>query len=586
MPAKQLEDAMLDLVIRDARVIDGTGAPAYSADVGVKDGRIAAIGKVTGTAARTIDAGGRALAPGFVDFHTHYDAQVFWDPTLSPSCLHGVTSVFAGNCGFSIAPLSPDAAPYLLRMLARVEGMPEASLEQGVPWDWRSFGDYLDRLENRVGLNMGVMCGHSAIRRTVMGQRGQTEAASADDLAAMKAMLAQSLAAGAMGFSTTVSPTHNDAEGNPVPSRAATEEELIELSRVCRDYPGTCLEFGPGTERFPQELVELMTQMSLAAQRALNWNAIAPQPGNQPLLDHQLAATDYARARGAEIIALTVVANASVRLNLYSGFFFDSLPGWEALFRMPVAERIAVFSDPARRAALEAGAESRRGGVGARLTQFDCYTIADSGNPEYVGQKLTDVAARQGKSVFDAMLDMAIADDLRTVFSPTFAPPTADLWDMRAKFWRDDRVMIGASDAGAHLDMIDSFHYSSYLLGVAREQPETISLEQAVWHLSGRPAEFMGLTQRGQLREGWHADLVLFDPDTVGERPTYVRHDLPGNEFRLYGEASGIDQVWVNGTVIAERGEHTGALPGKVLRSGRDTHTYRPKSFGRVQEVA
>jgi len=251
---------MLDLLIRDARLIDGTGNPGYSGDLGVKDGRVAAIGKIGDTATRVIDAGGRVLAPGFVDMHTHYDAQVFWDPTLSPSCLHGVTSVFAGNCGFSIAPLSVDAAPYLRRMLARVEGMPEASLEAGVPWDWESFDDYLSRLEGRVGLNIGVMCGHSALRRTVMGKCGQTDRASEDDLARMKSVLAASLAAGAMGFSTTISNTHNDADGNPVPSRAASEEELIALCGVCRDYPGTTIELGPGIDPFSPELVELMTQ--------------------------------------------------------------------------------------------------------------------------------------------------------------------------------------------------------------------------------------------------------------------------------------------------------------------------------------
>lgn len=576
---------MLDLVIRDARVIDGTGAPAYSADVGVRDGRITAIGSITDAASRTIEAGGRVLAPGFVDMHTHYDAQVFWDPTLSPSCLHGVTSVFAGNCGFSIAPLSQDAAPYLLRMLARVEGMPEASLEAGVPWDWQSFGDYLDRLENRVGLNIGFMCGHSALRRTVMGKRGQTERAGAEDMARMKAVLAESLAAGAMGFSSTISNTHNDADGNPVPSRAASKEELIELSRVCRDYPGTTLELLPGTDPFDEPLLELMTQMSLAAERPLNWNAIGAQPGNERLIEHQLAAADYARARGGEIMALNVAANASVRLNLYSGFVFDSLPGWETVFRLPVAERIELFKNPEKRRELEAGAASRTEGMGAMLARFERFTVVDSGNRALVGQKLGDIAAREGKRVIDVMLDTAIADGLRTVFSPQGLSADRELWERRGRLWQDDRTMIGASDAGAHLDMIDTFHYTSYMLGVARAQ-DVISLEEAVRQLSWRPAEYMGLTERGQVREGWHADLVVFDPETVGERPTYVRNDLPGDEWRLFGEANGIGHVVVNGEIIVENGEHTGALPGKVLRSGRDTHTYRPTSFERAEALA
>ncbi|MCB2060868.1 MAG: amidohydrolase family protein [Novosphingobium sp.] len=575
---------MLDLLIRDACLIDGTGAPARNADIGVKDGRIAAIGSISDSASRTIDADGRVLAPGFVDIHTHYDAQVFWDPTLSPSCMHGVTSVITGNCGFSIAPLSQDAAPYLLRMLARVEGMPEASLEAGVPWNWESFADYLDRLEGRVGLNIGVMCGHSAIRRTVMGKRGQTEQAGREDLERMKSVLAESLAAGAMGFSSTISTTHNDADGNPVPSRAASREELIALAGVCRDFPGTSLEFLPGIDPFDEPLMELMTQMSLAAERALNWNAIGAQPGNEALVENQLSATNYARKRGGEIIGLTLAANATVRLNLYSGFFFDSMPGWEGVFRLPVAERIELFKDPERRKELEAG-PARMTGTGAGIARFERYVVSDSSNSALVDQTLGDIAAREGKRVIDVMLDTAIADELRTVFSIQGAAADRDLWKRRGQIWQDDRAMIGASDAGAHLDMIDTFHYTSYLLGVARDQ-DVITLEEAVHQLTGRPAEYIGLTERGQVKEGWHADLTLFDPETVAERQTQVRHDLPGGEMRLYGDAEGISHVLVNGQVIVEGGEHTGALPGKVLRSGRDTHTYRPKSFDKVAAVA
>jgi N-acyl-D-aspartate/D-glutamate deacylase len=577
---------MLDLLIRDARLIDGTGKPGYSGDLGVKDGRIATIGKISDSAKRTIDAGGRVLAPGFVDMHTHYDAMVFWNPELSPSCLHGVTSVFAGNCGFSIAPLSPSAAPYLLRMLARVEGMPEKTLEVGVPWDWESFADYLGKLEGRIGLNFGAMCGHSALRRTVMGQRGVSEPASEDDLAKMKVVLAESLAAGAMGFSTTVSIVHHDAEGHPVPSRAASDEELLALCRVCRDHPGTSIELAPGIDRFSPELIELMTQMSLASDRAVNWNAVGATPGNEDLLAHQLAASDHARAHGGEILALTVAANASVRLNFETGFFLESLPGWGSLFQLPTAERLAALGNPDKRRELEAGAASRADGIASLMSKFDGYTITASGDRAVVGERLADVAARQDKSVFDAMCDMVIADELRTVFSPTIPPADETLWQRRCQLWQDDRAMIGASDAGAHLDMIDTFHYTSYLLGVARERPEVIGLEHAVRELAGRPAEFMGLTERGELHEGWHADLTLFDPGTVGERPTHVRHDLPDGGWRLFGEAQGIDYVVVNGTVIVEGGEHCGELPGKVLRSGRDTHTYRPKSMARAGELA
>ena len=286
---------MLDLIIRNGQIIDGTGTPGFAGDIGIKDGRIAAIGRVSEAAQQTIDATGHVVSPGFVDVHTHYDAQVFWDGTLTPSCYHGVTTIFGGHCGFSIAPLSKEAAPYLLNMLSRVEGMPANSLAEGVPWDWETFGEYLGKLDGKLGVNAGFMAGHSAIRRVVMGKRAVGEKATPDELERMKALLAQSLAQGAMGFSSTVSPTHNDADGNPVPSRHASREELIELARVCRDYEGTSLEFLPAVGRFSHEIKQLMSDLSAAAQRPLNWNAL--NAGDPETMANQLSATDFARSQ-------------------------------------------------------------------------------------------------------------------------------------------------------------------------------------------------------------------------------------------------------------------------------------------------
>ncbi|MCG8493841.1 MAG: amidohydrolase family protein [Sneathiellales bacterium] len=267
---------MLDLKIINAQIVDGTGAPAYRGEIGVKDGRIAAVGNVSEEAAEILDAEGRVVSPGFIDVHTHYDAQVFWDPKISPSCYHGVTTILGGFCGFSIAPLSKDAAPYLLNMLSRVEGMPVTSLKEGVPWDWESFGDYLSRLDGKAGVNMGFHAGHSAIRRVVMGERAVGEKATEEELSAMCALLKQSLEEGALGFSSTVSTTHNDADGMPVPSRHASNEELIALAGVCKDHEGTFLEFLPGVGYFSDETIQLMTDLTVAAQRPLNWNMMQP----------------------------------------------------------------------------------------------------------------------------------------------------------------------------------------------------------------------------------------------------------------------------------------------------------------------
>jgi N-acyl-D-aspartate/D-glutamate deacylase len=566
---------MFDLLIRNARLVDGTGAPSTVGDLGVKDGRIAAIGDLSDAAAeQTVDADGRVLAPGFIDVHTHYDAQVFWDPTISPSSYHGVTTVLAGNCGFSIAPLSKEAAPYLLRMLARVEGMPEASLEAGVPWDWESFEEYLGRLDGAVGLNMGFMCGHSALRRVVMGERAVGEKATPDELERMKALLADSLRAGAMGFSSTISGTHNDGDGQPVPSRHASREELVSLARVCRDYPGTLLELLPGVDRFGDYEIGLMTEMSVTAERSLNWNALAVASGNDEFVAHQVAATAGARKNGADIVSLAMASSPMVRLNFYSGFLLDSLHGWDKLFQTPHEERITLLSDPERRRELDAMAKAGSATSMRRFTQWENYDIEDSGDKDAVGKKVGDLARQRGKEPFDAMLDIVVGDDLRTVLLAPHSGDDENLWKRRAELWRKDGIVVGASDAGAHLDMIDTFAFSSHLLAAARKH-QLFSLEEAVRLLTQAPANLMGLKDRGLLKEGWRADLVMFDADAIGTGPTYLKKDMPGDEVRLYADAVGVDQVIVNGKQIVVGGKHTGALPGQVLRSGRDTETRR-----------
>jgi len=565
---------MLDLIINNAQIIDGTGSEPYSGSIGIEGGRIKAVGAVAGPARETIDAGGCVVSPGFVDVHTHYDAQVFWDPAVSPSCYHGVTTIWGGHCGFSIAPLSKSAAPYLLMMLSRVEGMPATSLKAGVPWDWESFGEYLGKLEGRLGVNAGFMAGHSAIRRVVMGERAVGHQATPDDLERMKRLLAKSLAEGALGFSSTVSPTHNDADGNPVPSRHASREELIELARVCRDFEGTSLEFLPAVGRFSDEIKQLMSDLSTAAARTLNWNAI--NAGDAETMANQLSASDLARRNGGDVRALTIPQPITLRLNLFAGFVFDALEGWDYLFRMPVEERMRELSDPARRRHLDQSARASGPLRGlANWAALTVHAVADPAHQALEGRTVGDIAAEQGKAPFDAMLDLAIAEGLRTSFMPPAVGGDRALWQVRGQLWADDRTVIGASDAGAHLDMIDTFAFSTQVLGNGVREHGVISLAQAVHQLTQVPAELMGLRERGVLREGWHADLVVFDPATVGSGPVHMRPDLPAGEPRIYADAYGVHHVFVNGTAVVRDGVHTGALPGTALHSGRDTYTPR-----------
>jgi len=561
---------MYDLVIRNGLVIDGSGAPGKVADVAILDGRIAAIGVVEGAARREIDASGLAVAPGFVDVHTHYDAQVFWDPALSPSCFHGVTTVVAGNCGFSIAPLTPESSPYLLRMLARVEGMPVDSLTEGVPWNWRSFGDFLDRLEGKVGLNIGFMAGHSAIRCAVMGERAVGEPARPEELEAMRQMLDRCLSEGALGFSSTNSISHNDAEGQPVPSRHATREEFVALAAVCGRHEGTSLEIIPGISPEQAEQRSLMIEMSAAAKRTVNWNVLSV--GDNPaVVDAKLKISDEARAAGGEIIALTTAAPMNLIINLQSGFIFDMFETWDELFRLPIEERIARLSNPEIRRELDRLA--RKSPQLAHITRWGDLTISTSLDAKLVGRTVGEVAAERGVEPFDALLDIAIADDLKTGFLAAGSGSSDEAWRRRGEVWKDPRTVIGASDAGAHLDMIDTFAFSSMVLSEGVRERKLLSLEQAVHQLTQVPAELLGLRERGLLRPGWRADVVVFDPATVAAGPIYMREDLPGDQMRLYADAIGVEHVVVNGQQIVEHGQHTGRLPGQVLRSGRDTAT-------------
>jgi N-acyl-D-aspartate/D-glutamate deacylase len=464
-------------------------------------------------------------------------------------------------------------------MLARVEGMPLETLQAAVPWNWRSFGQFLDRIEGRVGLNAGFFAGHSAIRRVVMGARAVGERANPDELDRMKRLLGQCLAEGALGFSSTISATHNDGDGNPVPSRWADNEEIIGLARVVRDHPGTGLEFLPGTD-FEPGVPELMTELSLAAQRPVNWNAVAINGRKDAAqkAESQLAVTDYARSRGAEVIALTIPGTADVYVNFKLGFVFDSLPGvWREIFKWTAPERMERFRDPGLRRKMAADAasvpEQSTMHFVSRLENYRVASVTAASNKPFEGRLVGEIASSEGREPIDVMLDIALDDELMTVFAPYLGGHDHAAYELRGKLWQDDRTMIGASDAGAHLDMIDTFAFSTVVLEEGVRKHKVIALEEAVRLITERPARYAGLIERGLLATGYHADLVVFDPATVGRGPTYNRWDVPGDQFRLYADAKGVDHVFVNGVQIVRHGEHTGHLPGTVLRSGRDTRT-------------
>lgn len=568
-----------DRLVRGGLVVDGTGAPGRTADVGIRDGRLVPPDEV-GASAEVVDASGLVVAPGFVDLHTHYDAQLSWDPTASPSPLHGVTTAIGGNCGFTLAPGGEAHAPYLMQMMARVEGMPLEALEAGLAWDWTSFADWVDRLEGAIGINAGFLVGHSAVRRVVLGDDCHGPATAAQ-VEAMARMVTEACEAGALGFSTSTAPTHNDGEGEPVPSRGASPEELVALAGAVRGAPGTTLEciLAGCINGFTDEDRELLTRMSAAAGRPLNWNVLGVSTLNPTGHESQLAAADYAAERGGRVVALTLPHSMRMRLSFLTGFVLDGLPGWRAVLSLPVAERLRALADPEVRRRLAEGAASEEAGMLGALANWQAFEIVETFAPQHrslEGRTVADIARERGGEPFDVLLDIVVADELRTGLRPFRSTETEAEWRLRAEVWRDPRAIVGGSDAGAHLDMMCGAVYSTALLAHGVREFGVVSLEDAVRLLTDVPASLYGLRGRGRVADGYAADLVLFDPARVGYGPERTRADLPGGASRLYAGSTGVERVLVNGVDVVRDGELTGALAGTLLRSGRDTATVAP----------
>jgi N-acyl-D-aspartate/D-glutamate deacylase len=571
---------MLDSVLRGGQIVDGTGTPSFVGNIGIRDGRIVAVGKVEESARRQIDVDGLVVTPGFIDIHTHYDAQICWDGTLSPSPLHGVTSVFSGNCGFTLAPMAPQDQEYMLNMLARVEGMPLEALVAGVQCDWTTTEQYLNRVDGHTTPNVGFMVGHSALRRYVMHEDANERAATPDEIAAMCELLSEGLAAGGMGFSSTWSPTHNDHLGLPVPSRVATEDELLAFCQVVRRHEGTCLEFIPTIGQFGEDTMALMATMSRTADRVLNWNNMLVYPGNEDVVSNQLSASDYASGHGGKVVALTLPEPSKMRLSFQSGMVLELLPGWEEYFRLSPQERLRTIADPSKREDLNASAQSALPHV-RQYANWGSYRL-ETFSPEAAslyGLTVDEASAKLGVDPWDAVCDILLMDDLRTGF---FMPARGDddaIWKRRIDAWQDPRTLIGASDAGAHLDMADSFSYSTRLLEVAVRERNLLPIEETVKLISGDPAAMYGMRDRGRIVEGLAADLVVMDVNRISAGTTRMQHDLPAGSGRLYSQPDGMERVIINGVEVVADNQINDERPGRVLRSGRDTQTVRPGDY-------
>ena len=571
---------MFDLIIKGGTVIDGSGSPGVKADVAVTEGKISEIGIIDPNQAEAIvNAENMIVCPGFIDPHTHYDAQLFWDPHATPSSLHGITSVVMGNCGFSIAPISDTSdADYLGAMLVQVEGMSADALRIGVDWNWSSFEDYLKRLDGNVGVNVAAMVGHCALRRTVMKDDAVKREATENEIEEMQKLLGEALEAGGLGFSTSRSFTHTDGDGLPVPSRIASVEEVLALAEVCEKYPGTTLEWVADgcMNGFSDEEVELMAEMSLRAKRPLNWNVLTVDSARPDDYKNQINACERVAEKGGRAMALTMPILVGMTMHFHSYCALYKLPGWDEIMTLPHEDKKQKLADPAVRKLLEENAASPEAGVFSRLTGWGKYRIGETFSKENQGldgKLVSDIARERGTRDFYTLLDIVLADDLKTVLWPGPTDDDPASWLMRQTVWEHEEVMIGGSDAGAHLDRMAGASYPTEWIRDCLSGRKLTSVEKAIEHMTDVPARFFGLVNRGRIEKDFHADLVVFDPERIDAQELKILNDLPGDSPRLYAGSEGIEKVFVNGVLTVDSGKPTEVLSGVILRSGSHTVT-------------
>ncbi|MFL6206321.1 MAG: amidohydrolase family protein [Acidimicrobiales bacterium] len=549
---------MAELVIRGGTVVDGTGAPGRRADVAVDGGRIVGVGDgLTGD--RELDASGHVVAPGFIDIHTHYDAQVFWDPDLTPSSFHGVTTVIAGNCGFSIAPIRPDGVGILARTLQHVEDMSFDTLSVGVPWDeFETFPQYLEAVGRRgTALNYGCYVGHTATRLYVMGDEAYERPATADELDAMQGVVAEAMAGGAIGFASSASPTHNGDQGRPVPSRVADLHELRHLLAPLRDAGRGVVALLPGGVFSNDQVFELQREIG----RPFTWTALLTIKGF-PYHEGVIKQHDDARATGVDVWPQVSCRPLVFQMNLAEPFTLNMRDSFKRLMGKSRTERMEAYADPSWRAMAWSDVEGK--------VDWTSLSVAESERrPEVVGRLVMDLAAERGDgtTALDVMLDLSLEDDLRTRFWSVLAnnDPDGIAWLLPR-----DGVLLGLADSGAHVSQLCDACFATDLLGPWVRDREVMPLERAIHKLTGEPAAVYGLHDRGRVEEGRAADLVVFDPDTVGPGPLRRVHDFPADGERLTADSpEGMRHTLVNGVVIREDGapsaDGLAARPGQLV---------------------
>ena len=561
-----------DLVIKNGMVVDGSGLPRYRADVGIRGDRIARIGTIHTRGREEIDARHRAVAPGFIDGHTHMDAQVFWDPYGTCSCWHGVTTVVMGNCGFTLAPCGKRERHLVVRNLERAEDIAAEAMDAGIDWTWTTFPEFLDRVDALPkGINYAGYVGHSALRTFAMGERAFEKESSEDELSVMERELRDAMRAGAIGFTTSRSPSHETPDRRPVASRLASWDEVRRLVGVLGEMNAGVFELageraGGDPERLREYHVRLR-DLAVESGRPITWGLFSRRE-EPDLWRTYLALLEETAARGGRMFAQVHSRALTVVLSFKTNLPFDRLPAWRELRALPLDQQQARLRDPElRRRLVEAAKERderRPIGAEARLGSYEWIFVMDS--PEGPHRSVAEIARERGIDPVEAIIDLALEKDLDRFF---LQPIANENQDHALELITHPRTVVTFSDSGAHVSQIMDASLQTHLLSYWVRARRALALEQAVRMLSFAPATYWGFADRGLIREGMAADLLVFDPDTIAPEMPEVVRDLPAGARRLTQRARGIAATVVNGEVVLRDGKPTGALPGQLLRGGR-----------------
>ena len=560
-----------DLVVKNGTVIDGSGLPRYRADVGVREGRIVTIGRIREQASEVVDAEGQVVAPGFVDGHTHMDAQLFWDPLGQSSCFHGITTAVMGNCGFTLAPCAAADKHLVIRNLQRAEDLSPEAMNAGIKWQWTTFPEFLDCVESLPkGINYAGYIGHSALRTYVMGERAFEQQASEDDMVAMERELRDAISAGAIGFTTSRSPSHETPDDRPVASRVASWNEVRRLVGVMGDLNAGIMELaGEGVDRAPddpglRDYHVRLRELAVESGRPITFGVFSRR-GVPNVWRKYLALLDDTAAAGGRMFAQVHSRSLSALLSFRTQLPFDPLPVWKEFRALPLTEQHRRLRDPEQRRRLVEASEIRDNrryiGTEARPAEYDWLFLFDT--VEGPHRTVAEVARERGQHPAETMIDLALEKDLDRFF---LQPLANEDQNYALELMRHPRTVTTFSDSGAHVSQLMDSSLQSHLLSHWVREKQAFTLEQAVRMLTLVPATLWGFADRGLVREGMAADLVVFDPDTIGAEMPEVVDDLPAGARRLVQRARGIGATIVNGEVLLRDGKHTGALPGQLLR--------------------